>query len=47
MNLTIFMEAVTLLDVKGKQIPLEVWTGLEGSRSLRLPHSKTIGVLRW
>jgi len=28
---------------KGKTIPLEAWTGPEGSRSLRLPDFKTIG----
>jgi hypothetical protein len=28
---------------KGKAIPLQAWTGLEGSRSLRLPDFKTIG----
>jgi len=29
--------------VKGKAIPLQVRTGPEGSRRLRLPDSKTIG----
>jgi hypothetical protein len=29
--------------VKGKTIPLEAWTGPEGSRRLRLPDFKTIG----
>jgi len=28
---------------KGKTIPLQAWTGPEGSRSLRLPDFKTIG----
>jgi hypothetical protein len=28
---------------KGKAIPLQVWTGPEGSRRLRLPDFKTIG----
>ena len=28
---------------KGKAIPLQVWTGPEGSRRLRLPNFKTIG----
>ena len=28
---------------KGKAIPLQAWTGSEGSRSLRLPDFKTIG----
>jgi len=27
----------------GKAIPLQAWTGPEGSRRLRLPDSKTIG----
>ena len=27
---------------KGKAIPLQVWTGPEGSRSLRLPDFKTV-----
>jgi len=28
---------------KGKAIPLQAWTGPEGSRKLRLPDFKTIG----
>jgi hypothetical protein len=28
---------------KGKTIPLQAWTGPEGSRKLRLPNYKTIG----
>jgi len=28
---------------KGKAIPLQTWTGPEGSRKLRLPDFKTIG----
>jgi hypothetical protein len=35
---------------KGKAVPLEAWTGPEGSRSprsLRLPHFKTISTWRW
>ena len=28
---------------KGKSIPLQAWTGPEGSRMLRLPDFKTIG----
>ena len=28
--------------VKGKAIPLQVWTGPEGSRTLRLPDFETI-----
>jgi len=30
---------------KGKAIPLQAWTGPEGSR--RLPDFKTIGTWRW
>jgi len=29
--------------IKGKAVPLQAWTGPEGSRSLRIPHFKTIG----
>jgi hypothetical protein len=29
--------------VKGKAIPLQAWTGPEGSRGLRLPDFKTVG----
>jgi hypothetical protein len=28
---------------KGKEIPLQAWTGSEGSRRLRLPDFKTVG----
>jgi hypothetical protein len=35
---------VPLLSVlKGKAIPLQVWTGPEASRRLRLPDFKTVG----
>jgi len=34
--------ALSLLS-KGKAIPLQAWTGREGSRRLRLPDFKTIG----
>jgi hypothetical protein len=30
--------------LKGKAIPLLPWTGPEGSRSLRVPDYKTIGI---
>jgi len=30
-------------NVKGKAIPLQAWTGPEGSRRLRLPDFRTIG----
>ena len=32
---------------KGKAIPLQTWTGPEGSRRLRLPDFKTISTERW
>ena len=31
----------------GKAIPLQAWTGLEGSRRLRLPDFKTFGTWSW
>ena len=36
----------TLYVCKGKAIPVQVWTGPEGSRMLRLPGFKTIGTWR-
>jgi len=30
----------------GKAIPLQAWTGPEGSRRMRLPHFKAIGIRR-
>jgi hypothetical protein len=30
-------------NINGKAIPLQAWTGPEGSRRLRLPDYKTIG----
>jgi hypothetical protein len=39
--ITIFMQLVSIY--KGKAIPLQAWTGPEGSRRLRLPDFKTIG----
>jgi len=38
---------LTATEVKGKAIPLQARTGTKGSRSLRLPHFKTIGTWRW
>ena len=35
------------LKKKGKAIPLQAWTGPQGSRRLRLPDFKTIGTWRW
>jgi hypothetical protein len=31
------------INIKGKAIPLQAWTGPEGSRRLRLPDFKTVG----
>jgi len=35
---------LTLKNRKAKVIPLQAWTGPEGSRRLRLPDFKTIGM---
>jgi len=35
--------SLTLLKGKGKAIPLQAWTGPEGSRRSRLPDFKAIG----
>jgi len=32
---------------KSKAVPLQAWTGPEGSRRLRFPYFKTIGIWRW
>ena len=37
----------TVDQIKGKAIPLQAWSGPEGSRRLRLPDFKTIGTRRW
>ena len=48
-GLSFFSEMWELYDdtVKGWAIPLQAWTGPEGSRSLRLPDLMTIGTWRW
>jgi hypothetical protein len=33
--------------VKGKAIPLQAWTGTEGSRRLRVTDFKTVSKRRW
>jgi hypothetical protein len=38
---------IYLPDKKGKAIPLQAWTGPEGSWRLRLPDFMTIGTWRW
>jgi len=41
-------EATSILcKKKGKAIPLQAWTGPEGSRRFRLPDFKKIGTWRW
>jgi hypothetical protein len=47
-NTVLYFLAVFLIDTaegkgKGKTIPLQAWTGPEGSRRLRLPDFNTIG----
>jgi len=37
------MIAASWVQGKGKAIPLQAWTGPEGSRRLRLPDFKTVG----
>jgi hypothetical protein len=34
---------INIYTIKGKAMPLQAWTGPEGSRRLRLPDSKTVG----
>ena len=36
-------EYIFIAKKKGKEIPVQAWTGPEGSRRLRLPDFKTIG----
>jgi len=36
-----------ILNGKREAIPVQAWTGPEGSRRLRLPDFKTVGTLRW
>ena len=38
---------ITTLKIRGKAVPLQAWTGPEGSRRLRFPDFKTIGTLRY
>ena len=44
-GLMLFRETIAVYseNSKGKTIPLQAWTGPEGSRRLRLPDFKTIG----
>jgi hypothetical protein len=40
-------DRTNIVKVEVKAIPLQTWTGPEGSRWLRLPDFKTIGTRRW
>jgi hypothetical protein len=42
-NAKCYMLSIKVTKGKGKAIPLQVWTGPEGSRRLRLPDFKTTG----
>jgi hypothetical protein len=46
MKITNKIHCITCNKSKGKTIPLQTWTGPEGSRSLRLPDFKAIGIDR-
>jgi len=41
-NITLYIPSLSYLYKKGKAIPVQVWTGPEGSRRLRLPDFKTV-----
>jgi len=46
-RIVLMVTAHSEVKVKGKAIPLQAWTGPEGSRRLRLLDFKTIGTRRW
>jgi hypothetical protein len=46
-SVTCSVVAAKLNKDKGKAIPLQAWTGPEGSTRVRLPDFKTIGTWRW
>jgi hypothetical protein len=46
-NIRVDVEEVVFGGVKDKEIPLQAWTGPEGSRRLRVPDLKTIGTGWW
>jgi hypothetical protein len=45
-NFRLYWLAMLMCSFKGKAIPLQAWTGPEGSRRFRLPEFKTIGIWR-
>jgi len=42
-NITLTRQLYYISGGKGKVIPVQAWTGPEGSRRLRLPDLKTVG----
>jgi len=42
-RMAIYTSSIRIVKVKGKAIPLQAWTGPEGSRRMRLPDFMTIG----
>ena len=42
-----FQDFIQACPIKGKAIPVQAWTGPEGSRRLGLPDFKTNDTLRW
>jgi len=46
-NVVLYPEGKSKGKSKGKAIPLQAWTGPAGSRRMRLPDFKTIGIRRW
>jgi len=45
-GITFLAEQTQASKAKGKAIPVQAWTGPEGSTRLSLPHFKTIGTCR-
>jgi hypothetical protein len=43
----VFRKCTVLILGKGKEIPLQAWTGLESSRRLTLPNVQTNSTWRW
>jgi len=46
-QLTSFSLLLSTSRDRGKAIPLQAWTGPEGSRRLRFPDFKAFGTWRW
>jgi hypothetical protein len=41
------LKSFMIYEAKGKAIPVQAWTGPEGSRGLKPPHFKKIGTWMW